>query len=130
MPRYVDGFVIPIKKSKLKAYKKMAAAAGKIWMKYGALEYLECAGEDLRVQMGMPFTKLAKTKAGETVMFSFIVYKSRKHRDAVNKKVMADPKIHEMCPDPSDMPFAPNKMAYGGFTAMVDLSAKKKRKKS
>ncbi len=79
MPRYVDGFVIPIKKSKLKAYKKMAAAAGKIWMKYGALEYVECVGEDLRVQMGMPFTKLAKTKSGETVLFSFIVYKSRKH---------------------------------------------------
>ncbi|HQX27726.1 MAG TPA: DUF1428 domain-containing protein [Alphaproteobacteria bacterium] len=128
MPRYVDGFVIPIKKSKLKAYKKMAAAAGKIWMKYGALEYVECAGDDLRVEMGMPFTKLAKTKPGETVMFSFIVYKSRKHRDAVNKKVMADPKIHEMCPDPKDMPFPVNKMAYGGFNAMVDLSAKKKRR--
>ncbi len=126
MPRYVDGFVIAIKKSKLRAYKKMAAAAGKIWLKYGALEYVECAGDDLNIKMCLPFTKLAKTKPGETVVFSYIVYKSRKHRDAVNKKVMADPKIHEMCPDPKDMPFSMNKMAYGGFTAMVDLSAKKK----
>ena len=132
MGRYVDGFVIPVKKKRVKEYQKMAAAAGKMWMKYGALEYVECVGQDMNVKMppGMKlltFPALAKTKPDETVLFSFIIFKSRKHRDAVNKKVMAnmDP---DMC-DPNDMPFDIKKMAYGGFESIVDLVKKPKRKK-
>lgn len=120
MPRYVDGFVIPVPKKKVKAYKALAKKAGKIWMEHGALEYMECVGEDLKVKFGLPFGKLTKTNPSETVFFSFIVYKSRKHRDAVNKKVMADKRMNEMC-DPGDMPFEVKRMAYGGFEALVDL---------
>jgi alkaline phosphatase len=125
MPRYVDGFVIAIQKKKLPAYKKMARKAGKIWMEYGALEYMECIGDDLNIKMCKPFTKLAKTKPGETVVFSYIVYKSRKHRDRVNKKIMADERIQNMMPDKIEMPFNPKNMAYGGFEALVDLTVKK-----
>lgn len=119
MAQYVDGFVIPLPKKKIAEYKKMAAKAAKIWMEYGALAYYECVGEDMKTKMGLPFPKLAKTKPSETVVFSWIVYKSRRHRDAVNKKVMDDPRIHEMCPDPKDMPFDCDKMAYGGFDVLV-----------
>lgn len=115
--KYIDGFVIPIPKKNVAAYKKMAKAAGKIWMKYGALEYRECVGEDLNVKMGLPFNKMVKIKTGETIIFSWIVYKSRKHRDSVNKKVMADPEVH--C-DPNNMPFDISRMAYGGFEVLVD----------
>lgn len=119
MAQYVDGFVLNIPKKKIADYKKMAAKAGKIWMEHGALSYYETVGEDMKVKMGIPFPKLAKSKPTELVVFSFIVYKSRKHRDAVNKKVMADPRIHEMCPDPKDMPFDCDKMTYGGFETLV-----------
>ena len=119
MAQYVDGFVLNIPKKKLADYKKMAAKAGKIWMEYGALGYYECVGDDMKVKMGVSFPKLAKTKPSEIPVFSFIIYKSRKHRDAVNKKVMADPRINEMCPDPKNMPFDCNKMTYGGFEAFV-----------
>ena len=120
MPRYIDGFVFPIKKTKLAAYRKIAAKAGKIWKEYGALEYIECTGDDLNAA-GMPttFPKLAKTKAGETVIFSYIVYKSRKHRDSVNKKALADPRLHEMC-NPTNSPFDFRRMACGGFKAIVE----------
>jgi uncharacterized protein YbaA (DUF1428 family) len=120
MAQYVDGFVLNVPKKKLDAYTKMAKKAGKIWMEYGALQYFETVGEDMKVQMGVPFPKLAKTKPSEVAVFSFIVYKSRKHRDAVNKKVMADPRINEMCPDPKDMPFDCDKMTYGGFKSIVN----------
>jgi uncharacterized protein YbaA (DUF1428 family) len=121
MSRYVDGFVIPMKKSKLAAYRKMAAQAGKIWKDHGALEYLECIGDDLRIAgITMTFPKLTKLKPGETVAFSFIVYKSRKHRDVVNKKVMADPRTQAMC-DPENPTFDMKRMAFGGFAAIVDL---------
>lgn len=119
MPQYIDGFVIPIPKKRVADYKKMAKKAGKIWMEYGALAYYECVGEDLKTKMGIPFTKLAKTKPSETVVFSWIVYKSRKHRDTVNKKVMDDPRIHAMCPDPKNMPFDCDNMTYGGFETLV-----------
>lgn len=119
MAQYIDGFVLNIPKKKLDAYKKMAKKAGKIWMEHGALGYYECVGEDMKVKMGIPFPKLAKTKPSEVPVFSYIIYKSRKHRDAVNKKVMADPRIHDMCPDPKDMPFDCDKMTYGGFEVMV-----------
>ena len=118
MPRYVDGFVIPVPKKNVAAYRRMAAKAGRIWREHGALEYLECAGDDLAVQaMGLtPFPKLARAKKGEVVFFSFIVYRSKAHRDRVNKKVMADPRMQEaMGPSPIDM----SKMAYGGFKVLV-----------
>ena len=86
--RYVDGFVLPVPKKNLKAYRRIAQKAGKIWREHGALEYRECAGDDLDIKMGVTFPKLAKARPGETVVFSWIVYKSRAHRDAVNKKVM------------------------------------------
>lgn len=119
MPRYVDGFVIPVPKRKLAAYRRMARLGGKVWMDHGALEYMECLGDDLKAPFGIPFTKLAKTKPGETVVFSFIVYKSRKHRDAVNAKVMKDPRMAAMM-DPKDMPMDCKRVAYGGFKSFVD----------
>ena len=90
---YVDGFVLVVPKKKLAIYKKMATKAGKVWREHGALDYRECVGDDLKVKMGLPFPKLAKTKPGETVVFSYIVYKSRAHRDKVNAKVMADKRL-------------------------------------
>lgn len=90
MPRYVDGFVLPLKKSKVAAYRRIAAFCGKVWKEHGALAYVECVGDDLRKSFALPFPRMVKTKAGETVMFSFIIYKSRRHRDAVNKRIMAD----------------------------------------
>ncbi|HEX3135323.1 MAG TPA: DUF1428 domain-containing protein [Planctomycetota bacterium] len=119
MPRYVDGFVIPLPKKYLALYKKIASNAGKIWREHGALEYRECVIEDLN-PMGMPgFPVMAKVKKNETVVFAWIVYKSRAHRDRVNKKVMADPRIHKGM-DPNNPPFDCKRMAYGGFTVLVD----------
>lgn len=121
MPRYVDGFLIPMKKKNLAAYRRMAVAAGKIWKEHGALEYIEAAGDDLKIKgMVSSFPKVTRMKAGETVFFSFIIYKSRRHRDAVNKKVMADPRIQALC-NPKDTPFDFRRMNYGGFQALVDL---------
>ncbi len=116
---YVDGFVIPVKKKNVAAYQRMSKIAGKIWKKYGALEYRECVGDDLESQFGIPFTKLAKTKSKETVVFSWIVYKSKAHRNAVNKKVMADPRIAKMMKDKP--PFDDKRMSYGGFKTIVDM---------
>ena len=118
---YVDGFVIPMSKKHMDAYVKIARKAGKVWMDHGALEYRECVGDDLNIgKMGRPFTKLARTKPGETVLFSWIVYKSRAHRDRVNAKVMKDPRLAEMM-DPKKMPFDMKRMSYGGFRTLVDL---------
>ena len=117
---YVDGFVLPVPKKNLGAYKRMSAKAGKIWRQHGAIEYRECVGDDLKVKCGMPFPKLAKPKAGETVVFSWIVYKSRKHRDQVNKKVMKDKRIASMMEGKS-MPFDVKRMSYGGFNVIVDV---------
>lgn len=116
---YVDGFVLPVPRNNLKAYFQMAKKAGKIWLEHGALEYRECVGEDLNVQCGIPFPRLAKLKSGDTVVFSWIVYKSRAHRDRVNAKVMKDPRIKGMCNGKS-MPFDLKRMAYGGFRVVVD----------
>jgi uncharacterized protein YbaA (DUF1428 family) len=113
---YVDGFVLPVKKKNLAAYFRMARKAAKIWKGFGALEYRECAGDDLKVKMGVPFPKLAKTRPGETVVFSWIVYKSKAHRNSVNAKIMKDPRIAEMC---QAMPFDCKRMAYGGFKMVV-----------
>src|SRR5688500_7558958 len=100
---YVDGFLIPIKKKNLNAYLKMAKIGAKVWRKHGALDYKECVGEDLKNKWGIAFPRLAKTKPGETVLFSYIVYKSRAHRDQVNAKVMKDPALKDCC-GAKDMP--------------------------
>ncbi len=122
MARYVDGFLLPLPKKNLDAYQRMSAKAGKVWREHGALEYRECVGDDLEVKKGMAlaFPATVKRKPGETVVFSWIVYKSRAHRDRVNKKVMKDPRLEKMM-DPKAMPFDPKRMAYGGFSVIVDL---------
>ena len=118
---YVDGFVLSVPTRKLQSYRRMSQMAGKVWRSLGALEYRECAGDDLKVKMkmGVPFPRLAKAKRGETVVFSWIVYKSRAHRDRVNAKVMKDPRIAKMMREP--MVFDVKRMAYGGFKVIVDL---------
>jgi uncharacterized protein YbaA (DUF1428 family) len=116
---YVDGFVVPVPKRKLAAYARISKKAGKIWREHGALEYRECAGDDLKVKMGVAFPRLAKAKPGETVVFSWIVYKSRADRDRVNAKVMKDPRLASMM-EPKNMPFDVKRMAYGGFKVIVN----------
>lgn len=118
MPEYVDGFVLVLPKKKVAAYKKMATVAKKVWKEYGALDYRECISEDLKVKMGIPFSKLTKSKPSEVVVFAWITYKSKKHRDSVNKKVMADKRIHESCNE-HDMPFDMKRFSYGGFETLV-----------
>ena len=117
--RYVDGFLLPVPKKNLPAYRRIAAKAGAIWRKHGALDYKECVGDDLKVKMGVPFPRQIKIKPGETVVFSYIVFRSRAHRDRVNAKVMKDPQLCEMG-DPKNMPFDVKRMAYGGFKVLVD----------
>jgi uncharacterized protein YbaA (DUF1428 family) len=117
--KYVDGFVLPVPKKNLKSYIRMARKAGKIWREHGALGYTECAVEDSTATFGLPFPQMMKLKRGETVVFSYIVYKSRAHRDRVNAKVMKDPRIASLC-DEKSMPFDAKRMAYGGFTVLVD----------
>jgi uncharacterized protein YbaA (DUF1428 family) len=119
MAHYVDGFVLPVPKKKIAAYRRMAQKASKIWKEHGALEYRECVGDDLAVKFGLSFLKGTKTKPGETIVFAYIVYKSRAHRDSVNAKVMKDPRIGGMC-DPKDMPFDCKRMIYGGFKTIVE----------
>jgi uncharacterized protein YbaA (DUF1428 family) len=114
---YVDGFLLPVPKKNLTAYRRMARVAGKVWRDHGALDYKECLGDDLKVKFGVPFTRILKVKAGETVVFSYIVYKSRAHRDRVNAKVMKDPRLHPGMVDP--MPFDVKRMGYGGFKVLV-----------
>jgi uncharacterized protein YbaA (DUF1428 family) len=116
---YVDGFVLAIPKRKVEPYRRISRAAGKVWREYGALEYRECVGDDLNIKFGLPFPKLAKAKAGETVVFSWIVYKSRASRDRINAKVMKDPRIVKSMKDP--MPFDVKRMAMGGFRVVVDV---------
>ncbi|MBI4020743.1 MAG: DUF1428 domain-containing protein [Candidatus Aenigmarchaeota archaeon] len=121
---YVDGFVIPIKKENVSAYLRMAKWGARMWKKHGALDYYETVGDDLRVKkgIGQGFRKLAKLKPGETVVFSFIVYKSRKHRDEVNKKVMSDPSMKDMEKMMKDMGqiMDMKRFAYGGFKTIVE----------
>lgn len=124
MAKYVDGFVIVVPEKNIAAYKKMATMGGKIWKKYGALDYKECVAEDIRPK-GMPgmthvFPKMTKLKRGETIVFSYIVFKSRKHRDQVNAKVMKDPLMGPENWKDQPMPFDMKRMAYGGFTVLVD----------
>jgi uncharacterized protein YbaA (DUF1428 family) len=117
--RYVDGFVVPVPKRKLDAYRRMAQKAGKVWRDHGALEFRECVADDVKVGKWTSFPRSVKLKKGETVFFSYIVYKSRAHRDRVNAKVMKDPRIKAMG-DFKDMPFDAKRMIYGGFKVLVD----------
>jgi len=121
MPRYVDGYVVPVPKKNLEAYRRMSLKAGKVWREHGALEYRECAGDDLAVKFGTSFPRTLKLKRGETAVFSWIVFKSRAHRDRVNAKVMKDPRLASMM-DPKAMPFDAKRMVYGGFKTLVDLA--------
>jgi len=117
--RYVDGFVLPVPKRKVEAYRRMAQKAGKIWREHGALEFRECMADDVKPGKHTSFPQSVKLKAGEVVWFSWIVYKSREHRDRVNAKVMKDPRITGMG-DMKDMPFDAKRMIYGGFKVLVD----------
>ena len=118
--KYVDGFVLPVPKKNLTAYRRMAAKAGKVWREHGALQFRECVGDDLKTKKIKSFPSLVKPKPGETVVFSWIVFKSRAHRDAVNARVMKDPRLAKMM-DMKAMPFDSKRMAYGGFSVMVDV---------
>ena len=117
--RYVDGFVVPVPKRKLAAYRRMAQKAGKVWRDHGALEYRECIADDVKWGKRTSFPRSVKQKPGETVMFSYIVYKSRADRDRVNKKVMADKRLAGMM-DIKKLPFDAKRMIYGGFKTLVD----------
>ena len=118
MSQYADGFVIPVPKNKIAAYRRIAAKAAVAWREHGALDYKECVGDDLDTPFAMPFPKGIRAKRGETVVFSWITYKSRAHRNQVNAKVMKDPRIAAMC-DPKDMPFDCKRMLHGGFKVIV-----------
>jgi uncharacterized protein YbaA (DUF1428 family) len=117
---YVDGFIVPVPKAKLQAYRKMAIKAGKIWREYGALEFRECVADDVKWGKITSFPRSVKRKPNETVFFSWIVYKSRKQRDEVNAKVMKDARLKDMM-DHKAVPFDPKRMIYGGFKILVDL---------
>jgi uncharacterized protein YbaA (DUF1428 family) len=119
MARYVDGYLLPIPKKNVETYRRIAKKAAKVWMDHGALEYRECIGEDLNMKMALPFPRLLKTKPSETVVFAWIVYKSRAHRDSVNAKVMKDPRMSKMM-DINNMPFDLKRMSCGGFDMIVD----------
>jgi len=118
--KYVDGYVLPVPNKNLPAYRRMARKGGKIWREHGALEFRECVGDDLKAKWALPFPSMVKLKPGETVIFSWITFKSRAHRDSVNAKVMKDPRLAKIM-DVKSMPFDPKRMAYGGFKTMVDL---------
>ena len=115
---YVDGFIVPVPKKKLGAYRSLARKAGKIWREHGALDFKECVADDVKKGKWTSFPRSVKLKPSETVMFSYIVYRSRAHRDRVNAKVMKDKRFAGM--DMKDMPFDGKRMIYGGFKVLVD----------
>jgi len=119
--KYVDGFVIAVEEKNVPKYLEMAKMGAKVWKKYGALEYFECVGDDLDpAWTGIKFPQMVKAKAGETVVFSFIVYKSKAHRDEVIAKVMKDPLMSDPKNTEKSMPFDMKRMAYGGFRVIVE----------
>jgi uncharacterized protein YbaA (DUF1428 family) len=121
---YVDGFVLVVPKKNLEAYRKMAELGAKVWMKHGALDYKECVGDDMKPNMGdvklLSFPQMAKSKPSDLIIFSYIVFKSRAHRDRVNAKVMKDPAMNPEVYKDQPMPMDMEKMAYGGFQVLVD----------
>ncbi len=117
--RYVDGYVLPVPKKNVAAYRRMAQKAGKVWRDHGALEYIECVADDVKPGKHTSFPQSVKLKVGETVVFSWIVFKSRAHRDRVNAKVMKDPRLANMM-DPKALPFDGKRMFWGGFKVLVE----------
>ncbi|MGH6619312.1 MAG: DUF1428 domain-containing protein [Alphaproteobacteria bacterium] len=117
---YVDGYVLPVPKKNIPQYRSLARKAGKIWREHGALEYRECVGDDLGVKMVTSFPRNLKLKRGETVVFAWVVFKSRAHRDRVNAKVMKDPRLAASMGSKS-VPFEMKRMVYGGFKILVDV---------
>jgi len=120
MANYVDGFVVPVPKKKLGQYLRMAKLGGKIWKEHGALEYVECVADDVKPGKSTSFPQSVKIKAGEVVVFSYIVYRSRAQRDRINAKVMKDPRMAPMM-DPKQLPFDGKRMFWGGFKTIVEL---------
>lgn len=120
--QYVDGYVLVVPKKNVKAYTRMAQMGYKVWMKYGALDYKECIGDDLNSKWGLPFPKLMKIKRNECVIFSYVAFKSRAHRDQVNAKVMKDPMMNDSSYKDKPMPFDMKRMVYGGFKVIVGSS--------
>lgn len=120
MPNYVDGFVLAVPKKNIEAYRRMARKAGKVWREHGALHYVECVADDVKPGKLTSFPQAVKLKANEVVWFSWIVYKSRRDRDRILKKVLADPRLKSMM-DPKQMPFDARRMIYGGFKVSVAL---------
>ncbi len=117
---YVDGFVLPVPKKNLDAYRRLARRAGKLWKEHGAIEYIECVADDVQPGKTTSFPQAVKLKPDEVVVFAWIVYKSRAHRDKVNKRVMADPRLMASM-DPKTMPFDSKRMFWGGFKPIVSL---------
>jgi uncharacterized protein YbaA (DUF1428 family) len=121
MGKYVDGFVIPIAKENIESYAEIAQKAGEVWKEHGALEFYECVGDDLEIENMLSFRKIADASEEETVIFSWIVFESREHRDKVNAAVMADPRMNEMMDSSKSSPFDFKRMAYGGFKTLVEI---------
>ena len=119
---YVDGFVLPVPVANLDAYKKMARRAGKIWMEHGALQYIECVADDVRPGKVTSFPQAVQLKKDEVVVFSWVVYRNRRERDRINKKVMSDPRLADMM-DPKSLPFDGMRMFWGGFKPIVEINA-------
>ena len=120
MGRYVDGFVVPVPRKRLAEYRRLATKCGKVWLEHGALEYVECVGDGLKKGKVTSFPRSVKLKPGEVVVFAWIVYKSRAHRDKVMAKVLKDPRLADMT-DPSGMPFDAMRMFWGGFKPLVTM---------
>ncbi len=120
MAHYVDGFVVPVPLRNLDAYRRMAEQAGKLWMEHGALQYWECTGDDVKPGKVTSFPQSVQLQEGEVVVFSWILYNSREHRDSVNAKVMEDPRMKDMM-DPKSMPFDGKRMFWGGFKTLVEM---------
>ena len=120
MARYVDGFVLPLPKDNIDAYRRQARLAGKVWLEHGALEYVEAVADDVQAGKTTSFPQSVKLKPGEVVVFAWATYRSRSHRDRVMKKVMNDPRLAHMM-DPKSMPFDAKRMFWGGFKTIVDL---------
>ncbi|HQR47924.1 MAG TPA: DUF1428 domain-containing protein [Steroidobacteraceae bacterium] len=118
MPGYVDGFVVPVPKRKVAAYRRMSRLAGKVWREHGALDYVECMADDVKPGKWTSFPQSVKLRKGEVVWFSWILYRSRRDRDRINAKVMRDPRLASMM-DPKNMPFDGKRMFWGGFKIMV-----------
>jgi uncharacterized protein YbaA (DUF1428 family) len=123
MPHYVDGYVIPVPKSKIDDYRKMAERAGKVWMEHGALQFCECVADDVKPGKVTSFPQAVQLKDDEVVVFSWIFYESREQRDKVNEKAMNDPRLKDMM-DPTKVPFDGMRMFWGGFTTMIEMPAR------